>query len=90
MDEKGAVRVIPKSLSKILVMATITLALGSCSDSSTSPDNAPEGHTVRVGGANHAPGLNNPLANCTQCHGADLRGGGDGQPSCFTCHGQKW
>lgn len=61
-----------------------------CSDSATVPADAPEGHTVMKEGVAHAPGLNNPVAACGQCHGADLRGGNAGQPSCYSCHGQKW
>jgi hypothetical protein len=66
------------------------LILSACSGDSTAPDNAPEGHTSVRGGVAHAPGLNTPLQNCTQCHGVDLTGGNDGEPSCFTCHGEKW
>jgi mono/diheme cytochrome c family protein len=36
------------------------------------------------------PGFNNPIQNCTACHGANLQGGADGQPSCTRCHGVKW
>lgn len=72
-----------------LAFASI-LSLAGCSDSSTAPSDAPEGHTVVKSGVAHAPGLTNPVTNCTQCHGADLRGGAEGQPSCFSCHGEKW
>ncbi len=61
-----------------------------CSESSTSPSEAPEGHTVMEGGVAHAPGLHSPFQNCTTCHGASLQGGDDGQPSCTSCHGVKW
>ena len=75
-----------------VVMAIVLAAavMVGCSDSNTAPEDAPEGHTVVKDGVAHASGLNNPLANCTTCHGADLRGGNGGQPSCFSCHGQKW
>ena len=56
----------------------------------TAPENVPADHTVRVDGAFHAPGLQSPLENCVRCHGADLQGGENGEPSCFRCHGQKW
>ncbi len=37
----------------------------------------------------HAPGYEDPRGNgCTQCHGADLRGGTAG--TCFVCHGNRW
>jgi len=62
----------------------------SCGSDSTAPADAPEGHTVVRGGVAHAPGLTNPTQNCTSCHGANLAGGSAGQPSCFSCHGQKW
>ena len=32
----------------------------------------------------HKPGKEDPLANCTTCHGSDLKGGA--APSCYTCH----
>lgn len=46
------------------------------------------GHSVVRGGVGHRPGLEAPLDNCTECHGAALRGGRG--PSCYSCHGQKW
>ncbi len=66
------------------------LSLAACSDSSTAPADAPEGHTVLKGRVPHATGLNNPIQNCATCHGATLQGGDAGQPSCFSCHGRKW
>ena len=62
----------------------------SCGSDSTAPADAPEGHTVVRGGVAHAPGLGDPTQNCTACHGSNLTGGSAGQPSCFSCHGQKW
>jgi mono/diheme cytochrome c family protein len=73
-----------------LLAGSLMFWVMACSDSSTGPEDAPDGHTVVKGGVAHAPGLNDPIANCASCHGADLRGGSGGQPSCFSCHGQKW
>lgn len=42
------------------------------------------GHTEDLGGTFHRPGYDDPLTNCTSCHGADLRGGAG--PSCYSCH----
>lgn len=50
--------------------------------------NAPADHTVNKGGIYHKPGLRNPTANCTACHGSHLQGGRG--PSCTSCHGVKW
>ena len=62
-----------------------------CSDDNGSgPEDTPASHTVIKDGVAHAAGLNDPTQNCTQCHGADLRGGTDDEPSCFACHGQQW
>jgi len=69
--------------------AALTVASIACSDS-TAPADAPANHTVNMEGQWHAPGLQSPEGACTTCHGADLRGGMDGQPSCYSCHGKKW
>jgi len=68
----------------------MALSAAACSTSSTAPANAPEGHTLVRDGVAHKPGLSNPTANCTTCHGADLGGGSNGEPSCYSCHKQKW
>ncbi|MBI5375978.1 MAG: choice-of-anchor D domain-containing protein [Candidatus Schekmanbacteria bacterium] len=47
------------------------------------------GHTVNKDGVYHRPGLNDPMTNCTECHGSDLKGGSVGV-SCYSCHGAKW
>ena len=76
---------------KPLVQACLLgIMLAACGSDATAPEGAPEGHTVVKNGVTHAPGLNNPTENCTSCHGSDLRGGASGQPSCFSCHNQKW
>jgi len=41
-------------------------------------------------GVIHMEGLRDPVNNCTACHGDDLRGGDDGEPSCYSSHGKKW
>jgi hypothetical protein len=42
------------------------------------------GHDVNKGGVMHKAGLEDPLHNCVECHGADLKGGSG--PSCYSCH----
>lgn len=76
----------------LLIAAVLTLATASvaCDDDPTLPDDAPVGHTVNQDGVAHMPGLSDPEANCTQCHGQDLMGGSSGEPSCFSCHGREW
>ena len=68
----------------IVVLLVVFIALtGACNlFSPNSSDNAPEGHTVKKGGSYHRAGLDDPLTNCVQCHGNDLRGGTSGV-SCF-------
>lgn len=66
-----------------LAVVALMLTFGACDTS-----NAPADHTVNEGGVYHKPGLKSPNANCTECHGATLRGG-EG-PSCTSCHGVKW
>ncbi|MDH3292108.1 MAG: hypothetical protein OEO20_10805 [Gemmatimonadota bacterium] len=66
------------------------VAFTACGDDIAGSGNAPADHTINQSGAMHRPGLNDPVVNCTACHGADLMGGLSGQPSCFTCHGKRW
>jgi len=47
-------------------------------------------HTVNLGGTLHASGYCQPYTNCTPCHGPQLQGGRNGEPSCNSCHDQKW
>jgi hypothetical protein len=54
------------------------------SDGPVQDDGGGTAHTENNGGVMHAPGKNNPLVNCTSCHGADLKGGTG--PSCYSCH----
>ena len=76
-------------LAALCFLAVLTL--GACGDDDGNDAGpAPDGHTVSKDGVLHMSGLNDPLANCTGCHGADLRGGNEGQPSCYRCHGEKW
>ncbi|UCF20328.1 MAG: hypothetical protein JSU87_02655 [Gemmatimonadota bacterium] len=81
-----------KAHERITVLACFVLVAAlACGDGdSTAPDNAPAGHTVIQDGVAHRPGLNDPTQECVACHGADLRGGENGEPSCFSCHGRKW
>ncbi|MCK5690306.1 hypothetical protein KAI87_13600 [Myxococcota bacterium] len=58
-------------------------------DTTDDAADAPFGHTVNKNGVYHKEGLENPMANCTMCHGSDLQGGAVGV-SCTSCHGEKW
>jgi hypothetical protein len=81
-----------KEMWRLSFLACVTV-FGSalaCGSESTLPEDAPPGHTVNQDGVAHAPGLNDPTQNCTACHGDDLMGGTEGQPSCYSCHGKKW
>jgi cytochrome c553 len=74
----------------VAAIAVVPLGCDDDDDEFTGPSNAPASHTISREGVRHLPGLSDPLTNCVGCHGADLRGGNSGEPSCFTCHGQKW
>jgi mono/diheme cytochrome c family protein len=77
-----------------LTVAVLALTIGAPACNGGNPQaprfDPPATHTVVQGGVRHAPGLTDPTTNCVDCHGADLRGGPGGQPSCFLCHGRKW
>ena len=47
-------------------------------------------HNQRKDGVYHAANFCKPLDNCIQCHGSNLRGGPNNEPSCYRCHGEKW
>ncbi len=47
-------------------------------------------HNLVLAGQAHSDGLCRPADNCSACHGADLKGGSSGQPSCFSCHADLW
>ena len=59
------------------------------SSTSSGSTSAPASHTVSKHGVMHMTGLTSPGANCSSCHGSDLRGGTAGT-SCYKCHGQLW
>ena len=47
-------------------------------------------HNQREEGVLHASDKKKPAQDCAPCHGSDLRGGPNGEPSCYRCHGKKW
>lgn len=92
MRTRGAPRTGTAGFAAAFAVA-ILAASAACSDGygTSGPDFMPPAdHTVRRGGFLHAPGATEPLANCAECHGADLMGGADGEPSCYRCHGAVW
>ena len=75
----------------LTVIAMVALSCSGNDSSSPVGNNLPPAdHTVPQGGRFHAPGLSNPQENCASCHGQDLRGGANGEPSCLQCHGDVW
>ncbi len=73
-----------------LCLALAAVPIGCDDDDPIRPSDSPADHTVNKDGIGHAPGLEDPGVNCTDCHGADLSGGDNNEPSCFACHGQEW
>jgi predicted small lipoprotein YifL len=79
-----------KKLKLILPLVLTIVMIAACSKKEIGPDNTPPAdHTINKDGYFHKTGLNDPLANCTTCHGQDLSGG-TSAVSCFECHGTKW
>ncbi len=47
-------------------------------------------HNDSEDGVQHARNKERPATDCAPCHGADLRGGPNNEPSCYKCHAKKW
>lgn len=47
-------------------------------------------HDDNIQGVSHAFTSKSGPRYCKQCHGTALQGGGNGEPSCFQCHGENW
>ena len=92
------VRKVPsKILNKMKICATgkvamllliLVLVIG-CEKANNSKYTPPSDHTVSKDGFMHKSGLEQPIANCADCHGSDLKGGTTGV-SCFECHDKEW
>ncbi len=48
------------------------------------------GHFLDYDGVAHAAPANKALRYCVQCHGNQLEGGINDEPSCLKCHGENW
>jgi len=74
----------------VSILLLMFILMVSCEKENGQPDyNPPADHTISKDGFMHRSGLNDPLANCVNCHGADLQGGTTGV-SCYQCHGKQW
>jgi len=76
------------SVKVTMVLLALVLIIG-CEKANDPKHNPPADHTISKSGFMHKSGLDQPLTNCTSCHGSDLKGGTTGV-SCFECHGAKW
>lgn len=47
-------------------------------------------HTINHAGVVHPIGLQRANRYCKECHGENLNGGANGEPSCYRCHGENW
>ena len=75
-----------KKLSLLLLVFAVVMA---CEKENDPTYNPPADHTIGKDGFMHKSGLEQPLTNCVDCHGSDLKGGTTGV-SCFECHGTAW
>jgi len=80
---------VKKLLLFFMVAGALIWACAESSAESRSRYTPPDDHNISKQGAMHKPGLESPLEDCTDCHGADLRGDMV-QVSCYTCHGETW
>lgn len=47
-------------------------------------------HVAARQGVAHAVPMHKAERYCKNCHGQNLSGGTQGEPSCYTCHGRLW
>lgn len=73
----------------LAAFAGVFLILAGCRDGSPAPRKI-RGHDYSIGGVAHARGAQHPQRYCTDCHGDDLVGGTELEPSCYQCHGKTW
>jgi len=74
----------------ILLIFLLVVGISSCEKEGDLPKYSPPAdHTISKDGTMHKSGLDQPLTNCVNCHGADLTGGTTGV-SCYECHGKQW
>lgn len=79
-----------RAVSRMSAFLLVFVLLVACEkENEPSGYNPPADHTVSKEGYMHKSGLDQPLVNCVNCHGGDLKGGTVGI-SCYECHGQKW
>ncbi len=75
---------------KISILILLFVLISSCQKSTDLPKySPPSDHTISKNGSIHKIGLDQPLTNCINCHGSDLKGGTSGV-SCYDCHSKKW
>jgi len=75
---------------RVLILVLMLVFILACEkEDGPSGYNPPADHTISQEGYMHKSGLDNPLVNCVDCHGADLKGGSVGV-SCYECHGKQW
>ncbi|MGA2667773.1 MAG: hypothetical protein ABSF32_02520 [Ignavibacteria bacterium] len=96
-QNKSGVRAIKLlSIISLLLLSVLYLYCNGPFPSQTKSD-VPSDHTISKNGVLHKPGETNPQEECTECHGADLRGGVYNDngvlkacQSCYQCHSSLW
>lgn len=84
MKDHGAVQVC------LFFVFLMVIVMSSCEKTNDPPKySPPSDHVISKDGSLHKSGLDQPLNNCTSCHGSELDGGTSGV-SCYECHGKKW
>jgi len=75
--------------TRLTTLVALALSLASCSVEKPEKKNI-RGHYLDYDGVAHAVPATKALRYCVQCHGSNLEGGTDGEPSCLRCHGENW
>lgn len=77
-------------ISSIIIGFWYLLGVVACADQDAYSPKKIRAHDTLIKAVAHANPKLSAERYCSECHGKNLVGGTDGQPSCYQCHGKMW